>query len=128
MRIHTALLSALLVVAGVASAVAAAEITTTGTVVATGRDSLVLRIDDHGHRIPFSLVRPGPLPAGVSVGSRVRVDYHATGVTGQAIDSLRVLSTPPSASTSRQTKHPAARHQAPAAEKVGRLNAGQPNT
>lgn len=97
MRIRPALLSAIFVASiGLPLAPAgAAEFTTTGTVVATGPDSLVVRIDDHGHRIPFAIEKPSALPAGVSVGSRVSVSYHPTGTTGQAADTVTLLQPAP---------------------------------
>jgi hypothetical protein len=90
------LLSAVFVASAGLTLVAAeaAEFTTIGTVVATGRDVLVVRIDDHRHRIPFSIEAPTVLPAGIAVGSRVSVVYHPTGAVGQAADSVTLLSSP----------------------------------
>jgi hypothetical protein len=64
--------------------------TVTGTVVSVRGGSLVVKIDDHGHRIPFSL-GPSVSPADLRAGSRVSVRYHATGSTGQAADEVVVL-------------------------------------
>jgi hypothetical protein len=69
-----------------------AEITTVGTVVSTGRDSMVVKIDDHGHKIPFAIGKDTILPADLAVGSRVSVVYHPTGVTGQMADRVTLLS------------------------------------
>jgi hypothetical protein len=107
MKIRPALLSAIFVASTGLSLVPveAAEFTTTGTVVATGRDSLVVRIDDHGHRIPFAIEKPSALPAGVAVGSRVSVSYHPTGTTGQAADSVTLLQAAPA--KAQRSKAPA---------------------
>ena len=62
----------------------------TGTVVSARSGALVVKIDDHGHPISFSLgsrVSPGDLRA----GSRVRVHYHPAGSTGQIADEVEVL-------------------------------------
>jgi hypothetical protein len=92
MRIRPALLSALLVAASALPLVAGDnQFTTTGTVVSTGRDSIVVRIDDHGHKIPFAIDAPTVLPAGIAVGSRVSVTYHPTGSTGQEAEAVRLL-------------------------------------
>jgi hypothetical protein len=109
MRIRPALLSAILVAStGLPFvAAAAAEFTTTGTVVATGRDSIVVRIDDHGHRIPFAIEKPSVLPAGVAVGSRVSVAYHPTGTTGQAADTVTLLQAAPPKAPRSKTPAPA---------------------
>jgi ferric-dicitrate binding protein FerR (iron transport regulator) len=67
--------------------------TVTGTVVSARSDALVVRIDDHGHRITFS---PGPRvsPAELRAGSRVSVRYHPAGSTGQIADAVEVLAGP----------------------------------
>lgn len=107
MRIRPALLSAIFVAStGLPLFAAGAEFTTTGTVVAKARDSVVVRIDDHGHRMPFALEQPSVLPSGVSVGSRVSVSYHPTGTTGQTADAVRLLASPPSPAP-RSTRAPA---------------------
>jgi hypothetical protein len=63
--------------------------TVTGTVVSVRSGSLVVKIDDHGHPIAFSL---GPVsPAELQAGSRVSVRYHPTGSTGQVADEVTVI-------------------------------------
>jgi hypothetical protein len=64
--------------------------TVTGTIVSSRSGALVVRIDDHGQRIPFSL-GPRVSPAELRAGSRVRVHYHPTGATGQIADGVEVL-------------------------------------
>jgi hypothetical protein len=64
--------------------------TVTGTVVSFRSGALVVRIDDHGHRISFSL-DPRVSPADLRAGSRVRVHYRPTGSTGQVADDVEVL-------------------------------------
>jgi hypothetical protein len=64
--------------------------TVTGTVVSARGGSPVVRIDDHGHRITFSL-GPGVSLAELRGGSRVRIDYRPTGSTGQIADSVKVI-------------------------------------
>lgn len=67
--------------------------TVTGTVVSARSGALVVRIDDHGHRITFS---PGSRvnPADLRAGSRVSVRYRPTGSTGQVADEVEVLTGP----------------------------------
>jgi hypothetical protein len=62
-----------------------------GTVVSRSQDKLVIRTDDHGHRISFDLATAAVVPEGVRAGSRVRVDYTATGSTGQRADKVTVV-------------------------------------
>ncbi len=64
--------------------------TVSGRVVSTRGGSLVVRIDDHGHRIPFSL-GSGVSTSDLRVGSRVNVRYHASGATGQVADEIQVV-------------------------------------
>jgi hypothetical protein len=64
--------------------------TVTGTVVSARSGSLVVRIDDHGHTIPFSL-GPSVSPTELRAGSRVSVRYHPTGATGQVADEVAVI-------------------------------------
>ena len=65
--------------------------TVTGTVVSSVRsDTLVVRIDDHQHRITFAL-GPQVSPAALKAGSRVSVRYHPAGTTGQIADAVEVL-------------------------------------
>ncbi len=65
----------------------------TGTVVSARGGSLVVRIDDHGHRIPFSL-GSGVSASDLRAGSRVSVRSHPSGETGQVADEVEVLSKP----------------------------------
>jgi hypothetical protein len=67
--------------------------TVAGTLVSVRSDSLVVRIDDHGHRIPFSL-GPGVSRADLRTGSRVSVRYHPTGSAGQTADAVEVIGGP----------------------------------
>jgi hypothetical protein len=67
--------------------------TVTGTVVSVRSGTLVLRIDDHQHRIPFSL-GPSVSPAQLRAGTRVSVRYHPTGSTGQAADAVEITAAP----------------------------------
>jgi len=62
----------------------------TGTVVSVRSDTLVVRIDDHQHRITFAL-GPQVSPAALKAGSRVSVRYHPAGTTGQIADAVEVL-------------------------------------
>ncbi len=63
--------------------------TVTGTVVSVRSGTLVLRIDDHQHRIPFAL-GPSVSPAELRAGTRVSVRYHPTGPTGQVADAVEI--------------------------------------
>jgi len=67
--------------------VARRSFTVAGTVVSSRDGSLVLKIDDHGHRIPFSL-SPSVSAAELRTGSRVTVHYHPTGPMGQVVDAV----------------------------------------
>jgi len=94
MRSRTVVLTSLLALAlaTVAPALAGpATITTTGTLVSKAKDSLVVRIDDHGHRITFAIGQSTILPDGLVAGRRVRVVYHPTGPTGQTADEVVLL-------------------------------------
>jgi hypothetical protein len=64
------------------------ELVAAGTVVAKSADSLVVRTDDHGHRITFVVDSSTRLPGGLAVGSRVRVVYRANGATGQTAEQV----------------------------------------
>jgi nitrate reductase NapAB chaperone NapD len=64
------------------------EITTTGTVVSKSATSLVVRIDDHRHRIAFDLDAATKLPDSLAAGQRVSIVYHPTGSTGQKADTV----------------------------------------
>jgi len=79
------------------------EIRTTGTVVSKSADALVVRVDDHGHRIQFDLVRTSVLPDGLAPGQHVQVTYHPTGSTGQTADSVAVVPTSDKRSTAWAT-------------------------
>ena len=72
----------------------------TGTVVSVRSGSLVVKIDDHGHPIPFSL-GPSVSPAELRAGSRVSVRYHPTGSTGQVADEVAVIAGQRSGGTRR---------------------------
>jgi hypothetical protein len=93
MKIRAAVLVAVAVasVGALLAPAEAIEITTVGTVVSTGHDSLVVKIDDHGHKIPFAVGKDTTMPSGLAPGSRVSVVYHPTGATGQAADSVTLL-------------------------------------
>ena len=93
MRIRLAV-SLAFVLALVGTGLAAAmtyEIRTTGTVVSKSADALVVRIDDHGHRIQFDVDRATLLPDGLAPGQHVQVTYHPTGSTGQKADIVAVV-------------------------------------
>ena len=62
----------------------------TGTVVAKTADSLVVRTDDHRHKVAFTVDRSTVLPGDLAVGRHVRVVYHPMGSTGQAADTVAV--------------------------------------
>lgn len=68
-----------------------------GKVVARSADQLVIRTDDHGHKIAFAVDRSTVLPDDLAIGRHVRVVYHPLGSTGQAADKVQVT-TPQSAS------------------------------
>jgi hypothetical protein len=70
---------------------APAPLVATGTVVSKDRDSLVVRTEDHGHRITFVVDATTVVPEGVAAGRRVRVVYHANGPTGQTADEVVLL-------------------------------------
>ena len=67
--------------------------TVTGTVASARSGALVVRIDDHGHPITFSL-GPRVSPTDLRAGSRVSVRYRPTGSTGQVADDVEVLAAP----------------------------------
>jgi len=103
MRYRVALLPfavAFVLLAGGLSAAVAGEVVNSGIpflangkVVAKSADSLVVRTDDHGHRIAFAIDRSTVLPDGLAVGRHVHVVYHPMGSTGQTADKVTV--TPP---------------------------------
>jgi hypothetical protein len=61
-----------------------------GKVVAKDEDSLVVRTDDHGHKIEFVVDRSTSVPDDVAVGRHVQIVYHATGTHGQTADKVTV--------------------------------------
>jgi hypothetical protein len=61
-----------------------------GSVVAKSADSLVVRTDDHGHKIAFVIDRSTVLPDDLAVGRHVRVVYHPVTSTGQTAASVVV--------------------------------------
>ena len=67
------------------------KITIPGTVVSSDREKLVIRTDDHGHRMVFEVGSPTSLPEGLRKGAHVAVTYHPLGPTGQAADEVRIL-------------------------------------
>ena len=64
--------------------------TVSGTVVSARGGTLVVRIDDHQHHIPFSL-GAGVSISGLQAGGRVSVRYHPAGETGQVADAVQSL-------------------------------------
>jgi hypothetical protein len=68
-----------------------------GTVVAKTADSVVIRTDDHGHKITFAVDRSTVLPGDIKVGQHVRVVYHPMGATGQTADTVAIA--PPQAAS-----------------------------
>ena len=67
------------------------DLTATGTVVATGNASLVLKTDDHGSTIPFVIGTTTNLPPGLEPGSRVTVHYRPVGTDQQIADLIVLL-------------------------------------
>lgn len=61
-----------------------------GTVVAKTADSVVIRTDDHGHKITFAVDRSTVLPGDITVGRHVRIVYHPMGATGQTADTVAI--------------------------------------
>src|SRR5262245_65006138 len=64
------------------------RITVTGTLESIGSDRMVVRIDQHGHSIPFQIASGSQLASGLKRGSRVTVVYHPLGATGQMADTV----------------------------------------
>jgi hypothetical protein len=64
------------------------RITVSGTLESIGSGSMVVRIDQHGHSIPFQIASTSQVPSGLTPGSRVTVVYHPLGATGQAADTV----------------------------------------
>jgi len=67
------------------------DLVATGKVVTKSADALVVRTDDHGHRITFDIDRSTALPDGLAVGRHVRVQYRANGSTGQTAEQVSIL-------------------------------------
>jgi hypothetical protein len=67
------------------------QITIPGTVVSSGGGKLMIRTDDHGHRMPFDVGSSVALPEGLRKGAHVSVTYHPLGPTGQAADEVLVI-------------------------------------
>jgi hypothetical protein len=95
---RVAVLYALVVLASIGAAVAQTtdtvtlqttdRITVSGTLESMGSGSMVVRIDQHGHSIPFQIASASQLPSGLKPGSRVTVVYHPLGATGQMADTV----------------------------------------
>ena len=64
-----------------------------GKVVSKSADKLVVKTDDHGHTITFTVDRSTVLPDQLTAGRHVHVVYHPLGATGQTVDTVSV--TPP---------------------------------
>jgi hypothetical protein len=88
-----------------------ASLTVTGLVVSTGNTSMVVKIDDGGHPIPFVIGTTTVLPSGLTAGSRVSVRYHPLGSTGQMADEVTLLQGPPVAALGQ--KAPATQRREP---------------
>ena len=67
------------------------EITIPGTVVSPGHDKLVIRTDDHHHRMSFDVASASALPENLRAGTHVEVTYHPEGPTGQQVDQVQVV-------------------------------------
>jgi hypothetical protein len=67
------------------------EITIPGTVVSSNQGKLVIRTDDHGHRMAFDVASASTLPADLRKGAHVAVTYHPEGPTGQQVDQVQVV-------------------------------------
>ena len=67
------------------------EITIPGRVLSSSHDKLVIRTDDHGHRMAFDVASAGTLPADLRKGAHVAVTYHPEGPTGQQVDQVEVV-------------------------------------
>lgn len=90
-KIAAVLLTALGIAAGVQSFAEPIPFLAWGTVVSKGADKLVIRTDDHGHRISFGVDGQTVLPEGLAVGRHVRIAYHPTGSTGQTADQVALV-------------------------------------
>lgn len=67
------------------------EITIPGTVISAGHDKLVIRTDDHGHRMSFNVASASALPENLRKGTHVAVTYHPEGPTGQQVDQVQAV-------------------------------------
>jgi type 1 fimbria pilin len=67
------------------------QITIPGTVVSSSHDKLVIRTDDHHHRMAFDVASASALPENVRKGAHVSVTYHPEGSTGQQVDRVEVV-------------------------------------
>jgi hypothetical protein len=65
-------------------------ITIPGTVVSSDAGALVIRTDDHGHRMPFDVGPATSLPS-LRKGAHVSVTYRPLGLTGQVADEVLVI-------------------------------------
>jgi hypothetical protein len=62
-----------------------------GTVVSSDSRTLIIRTDDHGHRMPFDVGPASSVPDRLPKGAHVSVTYHPLGPTGQAAVEVRVI-------------------------------------
>ena len=67
------------------------QITIPGTVVSSDGGKLMIRTDDHGHRMAFDVGPAVSVPNGLRKGAHVSVTYHPLGPTGQAADEVLVI-------------------------------------
>jgi hypothetical protein len=66
-------------------------ITIPGTVVSSDDTKLIIRTDDHGHRMPFDIGPATSVPDRIPKGAHVSVTYHPLGPTGQAAAEVLVI-------------------------------------
>jgi hypothetical protein len=66
------------------------DLVANGKVVKKSSDSLVVRTDDHGHKITFVVDSNTVLPDDLAKGSHVRVVYRANGSKGQTAEKVTV--------------------------------------
>jgi hypothetical protein len=103
-NVAAVLLTALGMAAGVQTSAESIALIATGTIVSKAADALVVRTDDHGHRITFGVDGKTVLPDGLAVGRHVRIVYHATGTTGQTADEVTLVGRAPSRGGSGATQ------------------------
>jgi hypothetical protein len=84
-------LTALGFAASVASFGAPVKLVATGTVVQKQSDKLVIRTDDHGHKITFEIDRSTSLPDALGAGKHVQIEYRADGSTGQTAERVTLV-------------------------------------